>query len=426
MSDDPEKSQQRPARRYAYLPYLTWSLLLLLFSWFLIWLLIYRPTTQEQRMVASFAYALRYIPKAYVEQVDEAKLHQAAMEGMVQSLGDRHSAYLTPEQMRFLDVETRGEFGGIGVTVMQKDGLPLVTEVQEDGPASRAGIQAGDLITHAGGRDLGELSLDKAIDLIRGKVGTEVEIGLLRPATKERFVRKLTREKISLPNVQWEMLEDGIGKLRLLLFDESAADKMEDALRELNEHGMRALILDLRGNNGGLVDQAIRVCDMFLSKGEILSQKTRHKQLRKTREASPSVRVAQDVPIVVLVDGGTASSAEIVAGALQANGRATLAGAKTVGKGSVNEVVSLPDGSGLSIIVSYYELAGGRVIEGQGLEPDVVVGEMPPLAKEPGPQDVEAWRKLYAESKEEQLRKAVEILRQKLTGSEPPAPGASN
>ncbi len=416
MTDDLQSRQQRPAPSYTYLPYLTWSLLLLLVVWFFVWLLFYRPTTQEQRMEASFAYALRYIPRAYVEEVDQAKLHQAAMEAMVKSLGDRHSLYLTPEQMRFLEVETRGEFGGIGVTVMQRDGLPVVTEVREDGPAWRAGIEAGDLMTQVDGRALSELSLDKAVDLIRGKVGTDVELGLERPATGESFVRTLTREKITLPTVEWEVLEGGIGKLRLLLFDENAADKTEEALAELAKQNVRALVFDLRGNNGGLVDQAIRVCDMFLSEGKILSQRTRHKQLQRSREASASVRLAAEVPVVVLVDAGTASSAEIVAGALQANGRATLVGTKTVGKGSVNEVVSLPDGSGLSLIVSYYELEGARIIEGQGLEPDVVVGEVPTLPEEPGPQDVEEWRRLYAESREEQLQKALEILKQKLGG----------
>lgn len=414
MADGSQRGQEQRKRRHAFLPYLTSFLLMLLLAWFLVWVFYYRPTTREQLMVASFSHALDFMSRVYVDEVDQAELYQAAMKGMVQSLGDKHSAYLSPAQMGRLNVETKGEFGGIGVTVRQKNGLPLVVEVHEDCPAWRAGIQTGDFITHVDGEDINGLSFDKVIDVIRGNVGTDVELQLLRPAAEETFTVTLTREKISLPNVEWKMLADGIAWLRVASFDLDLAKRVEEALGELTDEGAQGLILDLRGNAGGVVDQAILVSDMFLTEGLIFSQKSRHPKLAKPVDASAPTGIDATVPVVVLVDEGTASSAEIVAGALQANGRATLVGANTVGKGAVSKVLELPDGSGLALIVSYYELAGGQIIEGDGLHPDVVVGRMPPYPEDGDPDKVDAWRELYAKGKEEQLQKAVEVLREKL------------
>ncbi|MCK4283677.1 MAG: S41 family peptidase [Candidatus Brocadiae bacterium] len=416
MADRPETSGGPRGKQHVSLPYLTGLLLVLLFAWFLVWFFFYRATAGERLMVASFRQALSFIPATYVEEVDQDKLYEGAMRGMVAQLGDKHSAYLTASQMERLNAETAGEFGGIGLVVTQKNDMPLIVEVHEDGPAHGADIQVGDFITDVDGEGVEGLALDQVVDLIRGKVGTDLELGLLRMATGEALTRKLTREKINLPTVKWEMLEEGIGRLQIASFDEDLPKDVEEALAALEAEGMKGLILDLRRNSGGLVDQAVRVCDMFLEGGRIIRQVSRHKRLQKTVNATPKVRVDAAVPIVILVDEGTASSAEILAGALQANGRATVVGANTVGKGAVSSVVSLRDGSGLAIVVSHYELEGDRIIEGEGVELDVVVGELSDFPKDRDPDKVQAWRDLYARSKEEQLQKAVQILREKLSG----------
>jgi len=400
--------------QYAYLPYLTWALLALLLVWAAVWYFFYRPSTQEQLMVASFASALNYIPKAYVKPVDREVLYQAAMKAMVAALGDRYSAYLTRADMRMLDATTEGEFGGIGVTVTRRDGLPLIVEVLPDSPADRAGLAVGDLITSVDGKDVNGLELDQLVELIRGKVGSSVELGLRRPSTGLSFTRKLVREKIHLPNVEWDMLDGGLGRLRIAFFSRDVADQVERALKELGSQGLRGLLLDLRGNAGGLVEQAVEVCDMFLRGGLIIAQKSRHRELERMEEAKPTVLLGAEVPVVVLVDEATASAAEIVAGALQANGRATLVGTRTVGKGSVTKVVELPDGSGLTVTVSHYLLAGGEMIDGKGLKPDVVVGELPPVPEERTAENIEHWRQLYEKCKADQLARGIQILKDKV------------
>lgn len=414
MADQPESSGPAGGR-HGYLPYLTWTLLGLLAVWAAVWFFFYRPTTQERLQVASFARALDMIDHNHVETVDRARLYRKAMEGMVEALDDRYAAYLSPEATQQVDERTRGEFGGIGVVLAVSADRPLVEEVLADGPAARAGVEAGDLITHVEGQPLEGLSLQDVVAMVRGEVGTEVELTFYRESSDESLTRTITRETIRMPSVRWEMVEDGIGLLRLASFDRHCAEETRQALGQMKEQGLAGLVIDVRGNGGGLVRQAVLVCDMFLEEGLILRLAGRHVESEPVQHAEPGTLVGAQVPIACLVDRWTASASEILAGTLQAHGRATVVGTPTVGKGSVTSVVPLPDGSSVVFTVAHYELAGGGVIEGNGVEPDVTVGELPPPPEGMAGRELGLWlRERREEVRGEQLQAALRVIRDKL------------
>jgi carboxyl-terminal processing protease len=412
MAEHPEAGRRRD-----YLPFLTWTLLGLLVVWFLVWLLVYRPPRQERLRMAVFSRALETIPELYVKHVDEESLYRGAMKGMVESLGDRYSTYLTPEQMQRVGEETSGEFGGIGVVLNLINGRPLVQEVLEGGPAAAEDIKAGDFITQVDGVDVISLDIERVVSLVRGKPGSRVTLTLRRGSEEAPLTRTLTRQVIDLPSVEQSMLEDGIGVMHLSSFAKDAAGEFGRALLDLKSQGLKGLIVDLRDNAGGLVSQVTGICDMFLDQGLIVALAGRVNPAEPPVEATSQVLVDKTVPVVILVNHMTASAAEILAGALQAHGRATIVGTRTVGKGSVTSVIRLPDDSGLMITVSHYRLAGGRIIEGNGVEPDVVVGEVPQPPKGP---ITEAVRKQLVEEREKafeaQMQRALEVMREKLAG----------
>jgi len=415
MADQPESGARPPDRRYRHLPALTWSLLALLTIYFLVWFIFYRPSTEERLEIASFAEALHQIPRDYVEPVDRATLYQAAMKGMIASLKDKYSWYLSQGQLSRLLDETKGEFGGIGVVLSATDTLPVVEEVIKDGPAAKAGVEANDVLTTLDGEDVSGLPLDKLSSLIRGKPGTTLTLGAARGSKPEKLTFTITRETIRVPDVRSEMLSDGIGLVRLTAFDENAGADMRNALTELVKNGLKGLIIDVRGNPGGLVKQATEICDLFLNSGRIISLKGRDARPEPPVDAKPGAVVPETVPIVVLVDHGTASASEILSGALQANGRATVVGTGTVGKGAVTAIMPLPDGSGVVMTVAHYELAGGEVIQGKGIKPDVVVGELPSPPKDLDPAKAREWyRNQHEKARKEQLDRAVAILKEKL------------
>jgi carboxyl-terminal processing protease len=410
MSDNADTEQERDRRVPRYLPYLTWTLLLLLFAWFLVWWFHYRPTEPEQKRLAAFRRVMRVIPAAYIYEVDQAELYHAAMHGMVASLEDKYSAYIPPRETNRIHEETEGEFGGIGVRVTAGDGEPVIVEVEDGGPAKRAGVQAGDVIARVGEEPTAGLTLNDVVDRIRGKVGTTVDLALRRTA-EETINVTLERERITFANVTWRMLEDGLALLQVRSFDKNCSEEVEEALREILQEDAEGLVLDVRGNPGGLMDQALRMSDLFLAGGEIVTLRSRERSVK--READTSVALPADVPVVILVDDGTGSAAEILAGSLQANGRAVVVGTSTRGKGSVTELIDLRDGSAINLTIGRYVLSGGRLVEGRGIKPDVVAGRLPPRPRD-GVENEREWLEKYEQSKQQQLTRAVQILKEKL------------
>ena len=409
------KNTRRGAAYPRYLPYLTWTLLVLLAAWFLVWFFFRRPGTAQELRLAAYRRALDYVAAEYVEPVDRSELHRAAMRGMTQGLPDPYSGYFNPRESERLMQQTEGEFGGIGVTVRAADGLPVIVEVNPDGPAAQAGLRAGDVIIAVDGRPIKGMPFREAVDLIRGKVGTKVELTVRRPSEGMSFVTTLERAIVRFPNLSWRQMPDRIAHLELAAFDRDAAEEMRAALSEIQDWGARGLILDLRGNAGGLMDQAVPICDMFLTEGIILQVKSRDSM--RTYSADEEKEFDTSVPIAVLVDSMTASAAEILAGALQVAGRAIVVGTGTVGKGSVTKLLPLPDGGYLNLTVARYVLADETVVEGEGVQPDVVAGELPPMPQE-GREAVEEWMQRYERSRQEQLERAIQVLRER-TGEEP-------
>ena len=415
MANDLEARAHGLGRRHTKLPVLTWTLLGLLFIWLVVWFFFQRPTTEERLQVASFARALREIEGTYVAEVDREALYRAAMASMVRSLGDKYSTYLSPAQMQRVGEETRGEFGGIGVLISPRTDRVLIEDVLPDGPAERAGLEPGDVITRVDGAEVAGLPLEEVVSILRGEPGTQVVVTVSRPDTEESLTFTLERDKVRAPNIRWEILEDQIALLRVRTFDRHTAGDLRKALDEMLDQGAAALIIDLRGNSGGLVKQAVLVCDMFLEEGLILALDGRTVQDEPPLEAKPGVAVERRVPVAVLVDRWTASAAEILAGTLQAHGRATVVGTRTVGKGAVTSVLEMPDESGVMLTVAHYRLEGGLVIEGNGVQPDVVVGELPePPQDLKRPEALQWLREKRAAAREQQLAKAVEILKERL------------
>jgi carboxyl-terminal processing protease len=414
MASDSGTSGPPGGHQSTHLPILTWSLLALLLIWFIAWFFVYRPPAAERLRLRGFARALDAIPELYVEEVDQELLYRGALRGMVAALNDKYSVYLTRDQMQRVGEETKGEFAGIGVKLAYPDAR-IVHEVLPDGPAAQVGIEAGDVITHVDGTALEGLPPGAIVDMVRGEAGSEVVLTVLRPPTEETFTRSITRAKIRLPNVESRMLEEGIGLLRVAGFDSDSAEEVGNALKQLKADGMNGLVMDLRGNSGGLIKQATLMCDMFLSEGLIVGLKSRNGPPEKPTNATPGAIVSPTVPVVVLADRWTASAAEILAGCLQAHGRAEVVGTKTVGKGAVTTVLPLPDQSGIMLTVSHYELEGGGIIEGRGIEPDEVVGELAPPPEDLERAKLRDWFLAQRDkADEEQLERAVKMLKEEL------------
>ena len=412
---EPHETDRSPR----YLPFLTWTLLILLLVYLLSWYLFYRPSTETEQQVASFQTALRYINRNYIDDVSQEKLYQGAMRGMVRALNNKYSYYLSPQEWKNLNEETEGQYVGIGVSVSQVNDWAVIANVFPNGPAAVAGIRAGDVIVTVDGHDAHEMSTDQLVGRIRGKPGSTVKVEVRRPAENKVLSFELTRANIQVPSAHSRMLEDGIGLLRIDSFDKNVAIEVRKALTSLKGSGMRALLIDLRSNAGGLMDQAVEICDMFLDKGMILSLAGRTAAGMPPIYADPQTEISNSIPIVVLVDQNTASAAEILSGALQANGRATVIGARTFGKGSVTNLLDLKDGSGIVLTVFHYVLAGNKVIEGRGVEPDVAVGQMPPYPVD-DPAKAEAWRQAAQKAAREQEDRATQYLKQKLAGAAAP------
>lgn len=316
----------------------------------------------------------------YVEPVDEKKLIEAAINGMLTSL-DPHSSYLPPEAADAMRVQTRGEFGGLGIEVTQEEGFVKVVSPIDGTPAAEAGIQAGDFITHVDGESVLGLTLDEAVDKMRGPVGSEIVITVVRKGVDEPFDVSIIRDTIKLTAVR-ARTEGRAVVLRITTFNEQTQPNLEEGLkREVEAAGgidnIDGFVLDLRNNPGGLLTQAIKVADDFLDKGEIVSTRGRNPEDGERFNATPG-DMAQGKPIVVLINGGSASASEIVTGALQDHHRAIVIGTKSFGKGSVQTVMPMRGGGAMRLTTARYYTPSGRSIQALGISPDIVVEQLPP------------------------------------------------
>jgi len=343
--------------------------------------------TATYKSLKIFNEVLDIVEKNYVEEVKQKKLIEEAVNGMIKSL-DPHSAYLTPDQYKELQVDTSGTFGGLGIVIsMQNDQLTVVSPI-EDTPAFKAGIKAGDRIMKIDGQITKGMSIQEAVKKMRGPENTKVTLTIMRKDFKEPRDFEITRAVIKIKSVKHNVYEDSIGYIRISAFQESTVDELKKALQQISgkSKDLKGIVIDVRNNPGGLLDQAVKASDAFLKSGTIVSTKGRAKAIE-------SKFVARDdgseptVPIVVLVNEGTASASEILAGALQDNGRAIVLGMPTFGKGSVQTVIPLEDGAALKLTTAKYYTPKGRSIQAEGIKPDIVVE---PIRQAEGPETAEA------------------------------------
>lgn len=336
-----------------------------------------------------FSRVLTYVENSYVDSVDHDQLVYGAIKGMLDTL-DPHTSYLTADQYREMKIDTQGEFGGIGIEVeMRQIGMDLAKEnalvimtVFENTPASRAGLQPGDRITKIDGRPTRSMRMEDALSRMRGKKGSQVHITVERGGPKgwtEPRSLQLAREWIKIDNVSAKLLDGKIGYLRIKQFSENTDRDVERELTKLEksaeEGRLQGLVLDLRNNPGGLLDQAVRVADLFIDSGLIVRTEGRDRRVLDEEMAHLKGTRTQ-LPLVALVNAGSASAAEIVAGALQDHKRAAILGTQTFGKGSVQTVIELEDGSALKLTIARYFTPSGRSIQERGIEPDLVVEQV--------------------------------------------------
>jgi carboxyl-terminal processing protease len=314
----------------------------------------------------------------YVEKPDEERLVEAAINGMLNSL-DPHSSYMDAKSFRDMQVQTRGEFGGLGIEVTQEDGLIKVVTPIDDTPASRAGILSGDIITAIDNENVQGLSLNQAVDKMRGAPDTPVTLKILRGTSKDPMDIKLTRAVIQIKSVREHQEGDDIGYIRITQFNEQTFDGVRAAIQKFENDipaaKFKGFILDLRNNPGGLLDQSIAVVNCFLDRGEIVSTRGRNAEETMRYNAHPG-DLSKGKPVVVLINGGSASASEIVAGALQDHKRATILGTRSFGKGSVQTIIPLGQNNGaVRLTTARYYTPSGRSIQAKGIDPDVTVLE---------------------------------------------------
>jgi carboxyl-terminal processing protease len=330
------------------------------------------PIADEQ--LALLAEALQRVRREYVDQVDDETLVANAIRGMLDGL-DQHSGYLDSEQYEDIRIATTGNYTGVGLNVELQDGAVTVAEPLEDAPAARAGILAGDIIVAVDDRPIIEGEVEAAIERMRGEPGTEVRLRVRRGAAGDLLDFSMLRAPIHVSTVRSESLAGGFGYIRLSSFTDSTLEELDAAAAALlrDSAALRGVVLDLRNNPGGVLQAAVGVADTFLDGGLIVRGSGRVRHAHFEQFARPGDAL-EDVPLAVLINGGSASGSEIVAGALHDHDRATLFGERSFGKGSVQSVVPLGAGSALKLTTAHYLTPAGRMINGQGIEPDTVVG----------------------------------------------------
>jgi carboxyl-terminal processing protease len=331
------------------------------------------------RQLNLFGDVFERVRAAYVEPTDDAKLVENAINGMLTSL-DPHSSYMTPKTFRDMQVQTRGEFGGLGIEVTMENGVVKVVTPIDDTPASRAGLRPNDYITHIDGTQILGMTLSDAVDKMRGPANSDVALTVVRKGVEEPFEVKLTRAIITIKSVRYNR-EGDIGYIRVTSFNEQTSDLLDNAIvaltKEIGAARLRGFIVDLRNNPGGLLDQAISVSDEFIDGGEIVSTRGRHPEDTQRYNARRG-DVTKGKPIIVLVNGGSASASEIVAGALQDHRRATVLGTRSFGKGSVQTIIPLGSDGALRLTTARYYTPSGRSIQAKGIDPDIVVHQTDP------------------------------------------------
>ncbi|MDF2366528.1 S41 family peptidase [Sneathiella sp.] len=331
-------------------------------------------SSETYRQLNLFGDVFAKIREDYVEEVDDEKLIEAAINGMLSSL-DPHSSYLNPKNYDGMKVQTRGKFGGLGIEVTMENGLVKVVAPIDDTPAAKAGVLAGDYITHLDDEAVLGLTLAEAVERMRGLVDTDLKLTIRRAGEKEPLDITLTRAIITVQSVRGRLEDDDILYVRVSSFTEQTDDGLRKTINRLKEEAdgnFKGLILDLRNNPGGLLDQAIAVSDDFLEKGEIVSTRGRKADDAQRYNAKPD-DIVDGKPIVVLINGGSASASEIVAGALQDHGRAVILGTKSFGKGSVQTIVPLQGNGAMRMTTARYYTPSGTSIQAKGIVPDIEV-----------------------------------------------------
>ena len=320
-----------------------------------------------------FTDALSMIQKNYVEKVSSKDLVYGAMKGMLEGL-DPHSSFMNPDTFKEMQVDTKGEFGGLGIEITMKDGILTVVSPIEDTPAFKAGIKAGDIIIKIDGKGTKDLTLMDAVKMMRGPKGTQVTVTVVRETFAEPKDFTVTRDIIAVKSVKSKTLESGYGYVRVAQFQEKTDTDLDNVLDKMEKEngGLKGLVLDLRNNPGGLLDQAVKVSDDFLESGLIVYTDGRIEGQKMTFSAKKE-GTRPNYPIVVLVNSGSASASEIVAGALQDHGRALILGTQTFGKGSVQTIYPLEDGSALRLTTARYYTPSGRSIQAKGITPDIIL-----------------------------------------------------
>ena len=349
-------------------------IIIFLFSIFFINKVFAESNTSIYEKIDLFSEVLNKINNEYVEEVNQSDTMDAAINGVLQSL-DPYSTYMSPEMFRDMQTETSGKFGGLGIEVGMEHGVVKVISPIDNSPASRVGVKAGDYIVKINDNQVQGKSLTEAVELMRGPVGSDIEITVRRIGVKKSIIFTITREIIKIESVKSKYIDEGIGYLRLTSFNENSGKQIKKKIKEFNnKKDLKGYILDLRNNPGGLLSQAIKIADFFLEDGEIVSTKGRKKSENRKFFAKKG-DLTNGMTLIVLINYGSASASEIVAGALKDHKRAILVGENSYGKGSVQSVIPLKNKGAIRLTISKYYLPSGKSISEVGVTPDIEIEE---------------------------------------------------
>jgi len=320
-----------------------------------------------------FGEVLDKINKEYVEEIDQSDAMDAAINGVLQSL-DPYSAYMSPDILKEMETETSGKFGGLGIEVGMEFGVVKVITPMDGSPAERQGVKAGDYIVKVNGVQVQGKTLSQAVELMRGPVGSKLEITIRRKGVKKALIFNITREIIEVKSVKSKIIDDNVGYIRLTAFNENSSKQIKNKIKKFKKNKISKYVLDLRNNPGGLLTQAVKISDFFLDNGEIVSTKSRKSSENKKYFAKKG-DIIDGETLIVLINYGSASASEIVAGALKDHKRAIVIGENSYGKGSVQSIIPLKNKGAIRLTISKYYLPSGKSISGTGITPDIEVAE---------------------------------------------------